>query len=123
MITSRDTSDDKVVGALKSLEQLLQTFYESPSLACTGALPLIDAELPRLRAAIDAAEWTEKGLAEWRGVALSNGKQAEAARATARVAIGHLERVLKGGHARVSPEQRDQWRRDAEDWLTSIGFE
>jgi len=73
--------------------------------------------------AAERAEWAEKSPAEWRDAALSNGKQAEAARATARVAIGHLERVLKGGHARVPPEQRDQWRRDAEDWLTSIGFE
>lgn len=82
-------------------------------------------EQSRIAAALDKAlddvEWTEKGLAEWRAQALSSAKHAEAARATARIAIAHLQNVLKDAHARIPSEQRGQWRREASDWLTSIG--
>lgn len=107
--------------ALQGAIDLLTKFYESPSLAGTRALDMIDAELPVLRAGLDDAEVTERGLAEWRAMALANAKHTEAARATARVAIGHLQRVLQDTHARIPSEQRLQWRRDAEDWLASIG--
>ena len=69
----------------------------------------------------DALDYAEKGLAGWRAQAQANARHAEAARATARVAIGHLQRVLQDTHARIPSEQRLQWRRDAEDWLASIG--
>ena len=69
----------------------------------------------------DSVEWIEKGIVEWRAQAQTNARHAEAARATARVAIGHLQRVLQDTHARIPSEQRLQWRRDAEDWLASIG--
>lgn len=42
--------------ALSSVIQLLERFYESPSLAHTRALDLIDNELPELRAALAEAE-------------------------------------------------------------------
>lgn len=45
-----------VVATLKSLEQLLLQFYETPSLATPRALPLIDAAMPGLSAAIREAE-------------------------------------------------------------------
>lgn len=66
----------------------------------------------------DALEWAEKGLAEWRATAQSNARHAEVARATARVAINHLQDVLN--KARTHDEQQ---RADtaARDWLTSIG--
>jgi hypothetical protein len=69
---------------------------------------------------LDDVEWTEKGLAEWRDVAQTKAKQAEAARATARVAITHLQEVLN--KARTHDEQQ---RADtaARDWLISIGSE
>jgi hypothetical protein len=65
-------------------------------------------------------EWVEKGLADWRDLATTNAKQAEAARATARVAIGHLQQVLN--NCRTAEEQQ---RADAaaRDWLLSIGSE
>lgn len=63
-------------------------------------------------------EWLEKGSAKWRDVAQTNARHAEAARATARVAIGHLQAVLL--KARTHDEQQ---RADtaARDWLASIG--
>ena len=68
----------------------------------------------------DDVDWLEKGIVEWRAKALDNARHAEAARATARVAIGHLHAVLN--KARTYDEQQ---RADtaARDWLTSIGSE
>ena len=69
---------------------------------------------------VDALDWAEKGLAEWRDMALANERHAEAARATARVAIGHLQEVLN------KPRTHDEQQRAdtlARDWLTSIGSE
>jgi hypothetical protein len=106
--------------ALQGAIDLLRKFYESPSLAHTNALLLIDKELPVLRAALDDVEWTEKGLAEWRDRALANARHAEAARATARVAISHLQAILiqsRTCHQSLHAE------RLARDWLTSIGSE
>lgn len=104
--------------ALQGAIDLLTKFYESPSLTNTRALDMINAELPVLRAGLDDAEYTERGLAEWRAMALANAKHVEAARATARVAIGHLQAVLL--HARSHDAQQ---RADiaARDWLASIG--
>ena len=67
---------------------------------------------------LDDVEWTEKGLAEWRDMALSNAKQAEAARATARVAIGHLDCVLNQCRTAADQQKADTVARD---WLISIG--
>ncbi len=104
--------------ALQGVIDLLTKFYESPGLAHTNALVLIDKELPVLRAALDDIEWTEKGLAEWRDMALSNARQAEAARATARVAITHLQAVLDQLRTRADQQVADT---AARDWLVSIG--
>ena len=106
--------------ALRGVIDLLTRFYESPSLAHTNALALIDKELPGLHEALDDVEWTEKGLAEWRDMAQTNARQAEAARATARVAIHHLQEVLN------KPRTHDKQQRAdtaARDWLISIGSE
>lgn len=70
--------------------------------------------------ALDDVEWTEKGLAEWRDVALTNTRQAEAARATARVAIGHLQEVLNKVRTHSEQQRADT---AARDWLISIGSE
>ncbi len=67
---------------------------------------------------IDALDWAEKGLAEWRSEALTARRHAEAARATARVAIGHLDTVLN--QCRTAQEQQKA-DTAARDWLASIG--
>lgn len=106
--------------ALQGAIDLLTRIYESPSLAHTRVIPLIDAELPVLRAALDDIEWTEKDLAEWRACALEKAQHLAAVQATARIAIEHLQAVLN--KARTFDEQQ---RADttARDWLTSIGSE
>lgn len=68
----------------------------------------------------DALERAENGLAEWRAAALSNGKQAEAARATARIAINHLQAVLNKARTHDEQQAADT---AARDWLISIGSE
>ena len=67
---------------------------------------------------LDEVEWTEKGLVEWRDMALMNARQAEAARATARVAIGHLQAVLNKPRTHAEQQAADT---AARDWLISIG--
>lgn len=64
--------------------------------------------------------YTEMGLAEWRNMAQTNARHAEAARATARVAIGHLQAMLN--KARNFKDQQDA-DTAARDWLISIGSE
>jgi hypothetical protein len=70
--------------------------------------------------AIDHIEWLEKGNEEWRVMARTAQRHAEAARATGRVAINHLQTVLN--KCRTADEQL---RADtaARDWLASIGSE
>ncbi len=46
--------------ALQGAIDLLTRFYESPSLAHSNALVLIDQELPKLRKALEEVELTEK---------------------------------------------------------------
>jgi len=67
----------------------------------------------------DELDWAEKGLAEWRATALSNARQAKAARATARIAIGHLRAVL----AKCVYDTLDHVPAyvAAQEWLESIG--
>ena len=110
----------KAAQALRGVIDLLTKFYESPSLAHTNALILIDKELPGLREALDDVEWTEKGLSEWRDQALISMRQAEAARATARIAVGHLQAVLNKPRTHAEQQAADT---AARDWLISIGSE
>jgi len=55
---------------------------------------------------------------DWRAIAQTNARHAEAARATARTAIGHLQAVLNKPRT-----HHDQQRADtlAREWLASIG--
>ena len=69
---------------------------------------------------LDEVEWTDKGLAEWREQALTNARHAEAARATARVAISHLQAVLNQARTHAEQQAADT---AARDWLISIGSE
>ena len=68
----------------------------------------------------DKLEWAEKGLAEWRDEASSLRTQAEAARATARIAIRHLHAVLDSCRTHAQQQHADE---AARDWLISIGSE
>lgn len=71
-----------------------------------------------LDSALADVELAEVGLTEWRQLAQTNARHAEAARATARVAITHLQAVLNQCRT-----HDDQQRADtaARDWLLSIG--
>jgi hypothetical protein len=53
-------------------------------------------------------------------MALSHAKQAEAARATARIAITHLQAVLNKARTHAEQQAADM---AARDWLISIGSE
>ena len=68
----------------------------------------------------DDARDSESGIVQWSERAQTNARHAEAERATARVAIGHLQAVLNKPRT-----HHDQQRADtlARDWLTSIGSE
>ena len=76
--------------------------------------------LDRVQEAIDHFEWLEKGNIEWRDMAISKAKQAETARATARVAITHLQAVLNTPRTHADQQAADT---AARDWLISIGSE
>jgi hypothetical protein len=80
----------------------------------------VSVRLDVLQAAIDHVEWLEKGNEEWRSAGLSARKQAEAARATARVAIGHLQAILRPPATAAEQQRADT---AARDWLASIGAE
>lgn len=69
---------------------------------------------------LDDIEWTEKGISEWRDVAQTNARQGEAARATSRVAIAHLQAVLNQSRTHAEQQAADT---AARDWLISIGSE
>lgn len=76
--------------------------------------------LVAMDAAVDAVDWVEKGLEEWRSVATTAQKQAAAAQATARIAIGHLQAVLNTARTHHEQQVADT---AARDWLISIGSE
>jgi hypothetical protein len=76
--------------------------------------------LQALNALPDAIDWLEKGNAEWRSEALQAKRHAEAARATARIAIGHLQAVLNTARTHADQQAADT---AARDWLISIGSE
>jgi hypothetical protein len=80
----------------------------------------VSVRLDVVQTSIDHIEWLEKGNEEWRHMAQQNSKYAEAAKATARVAIGHLHAVLN--KARTFDEQQKA-DTAARDWLLSIGSE
>lgn len=62
-----------------------------------------DAKLA-LKELPDEVEWIEKGLAEWRSVALAAQQQARQATAQAKLALDHLDKILNG--CRTADEQQ-----------------
>lgn len=69
---------------------------------------------------IDWIDWIERGIVKWREAAYQNGKGAAMARATARVAITHLQTIPNG---RLDANQMFAAEKAARDWLESIGEE
>ncbi len=66
---------------------------------------------------VDSVEWVEKGLAEWRTQYTEEAIKARAARATARIAITHLQAVLNKPRTHAEQQTADT---AARDWLESI---
>ncbi len=103
-------------------ERLLKYLADSIPI---GPHPNPHAEWVRVRLdvvqeAIDHIEWLEKGCEEWRVMGVSSDRQAKAALATARIAIGHLHAVLNKARTHAEQQAADT---AARDWLTSIGSE
>lgn len=80
----------------------------------------IRVRLDIVQQTVDRLDWLEKGVALARAEAESNGKQATAARATARVAISHLQAILQPPRTHHDQQAADT---AARDWLQSIGAE
>lgn len=107
---------------MSTSERLIKAFSDAIPL---GPHPDPHAEWIRVRLdiaqeAIDHIDWLEKGVSEWRHSALSAQKQAAAAQAAARIAIGHLQAVLNTARTHHEQQAADT---AARDWLTSIGSE
>jgi acetoin utilization deacetylase AcuC-like enzyme len=86
----------------------------------------IRVRLDIVQQTVDHLDWLEKGNAEWRQMALQNSNYAEAARATARVAISHLQAILqppRRGAQRAGAHPDTPGHTAARDWLQSIGAE
>lgn len=96
----------------------------------TDAIPLgphpephaewIQVRLDVVQTSIDHIEWLEDGNEEWRKLFQEKRREAYAARATARVAIGHLQAVLNKPRTHAEQQTADT---AARDWLASIGSE
>lgn len=78
----------------------------------------VSVRLDVVQKAIDHIDWIEKGNDEWREMYEAEAKKSEAARATARVAIGLLDAVVKTGPLPIDDFNA---RCRALDWLSSIG--
>lgn len=78
----------------------------------------VSVRLDVVQTAVDHIEWLEKGNEEWRDMYCRESKHAEMARATARIAINHLIKILNG--CRTAGEQQNA-DTAARDWLLSIG--
>ena len=119
---AREVADLRLAGAEKALKgaiDLLTLMYESPSLAGTRALVLIEKELPVLQEALDDANWTAKGLVEWRAEAVEARKQRDAAFAMRRLAFKHLDKILNGCTTAAEQQAADA---DGRDYLNACGF-
>lgn len=66
----------------------------------------------------DHVEWLDAGVNEWLSEALTQRKHAAAARATAAIAIRHLQAIL---NTDVTATQAWQAKQEARQWLESIG--
>lgn len=97
------------------IKEQLQAAYATGNEEGRKDVAALQAEISALK---DKLSWTDDAFVEWRNIALSRAREAKASRATARVAIGHLQGVL--GLARTYAEQQAA-DTAARDWLASIG--
>lgn len=77
----------------------------------------ITVRLDFIQEAIDHLDWLEHGISEWRDEYITAKRQSNAARATARVAIGHLDTILNKCRCHQEQQTADT---AARDWLTSV---
>ena len=80
----------------------------------------VSVRLDVVQNAFDHIEWLGKGNDEWRDMYLSTDRQAKTARASARIAIEHLQNVLNKPRTHHAQQEADT---AARDWLLSIGSE
>jgi hypothetical protein len=80
----------------------------------------ISVRLDVVQEAIDMLDWLENGIIEWQDEFKKQNNHAKAARATARIAIRHLQAVLNESRSHAEQQQADT---EARDWLQSIGSE
>ena len=78
----------------------------------------IQVRLDVVQEAIDHIDWLDKGVSEWRGLALMREEQAKVIAAMARLAVGHLQAVLNNARTHHDQQAADT---AARDWLESIG--
>jgi len=83
-------------------------------------LKLIQVRLDFVQEAIDHIDWLEKGVGEWRDIALSHIRQSNAAKAASSIATRHLQAVLNKPRTFDEQQAADT---AARDWLESIGSE
>jgi folate-binding Fe-S cluster repair protein YgfZ len=80
----------------------------------------IQVRLDFVQLAIDHIDWLDRGVDEWREEALSQQQKFYAAKATVKIAIGHMQEMLNKARTATESYAADT---AARDWLTSIGSE
>lgn len=80
----------------------------------------VSVRLDVVQEAVDALDWLERGVHEWRESYKTQRDQVIAVRATARIAIRHLHAVLNESRSHDDQQRADT---EARDWLQSIGSE
>lgn len=103
---------------MNETERLIKAFSEALNARTNPAEDWVQVGQGFLSEAIDHMDWLEKGITEWRAEARRNAQYAEAARAAARVAIGHLQAILRPPATAAEQQRADT---AARDWLASIG--
>lgn len=103
---------------MSDTKRLIKAFSEALDARTNPADDWVQVGQGFLSEAIDHMDWLEKGVVEWRAEAQRNARYAEAARATARVAIGHLQAILQPPATAAEQQRADT---AARNWLDSIG--
>lgn len=81
-------------------------------------LDFVNKAVEQLGGLLDANDWLEHGVQEWRDQATREARESRRVAATLRSAIRHLDAILNG--ARTASESWDA-EHAARDWLLSIG--
>lgn len=108
------TVEQAISGAIRLLLQL----KEKGTFTGTPEDEIVTQQLEGLQEALDADEWTQKGLNEWRAAALVEKAEARRLDAKGQIAVLHLNKVLNGCQTAHEQQQADT---AARLWLESIG--